>query len=86
MKRRALLQSSLALGAALVPRVSFCADLFHPDPATAAAQTHAELWRRFVDDYGILVDFCDFEGKVNLPTPEDRRAASYHGTVSIRRN
>lgn len=86
MKRRTLIHSSLALGAGIFPRLSVGGELFHPDPATAAAQTHAELWRRFVDNYGILVDFRDFEGKVNLPTAEECRAASYHGTVSIRRN
>jgi hypothetical protein len=74
MKRRTLLQSSLALGAGFVPRLSIGAELFHPDTATAAAQAHDELWRRFVDEYGILVDFCDLEGKVNLPTPDECRA------------
>lgn len=71
MKRRTLLQSSLALGAGIFPRLSFGGELFHPDTATAAAQAHHELWRRFVDEYGILVDFCDLDGKVNLPTPEE---------------
>lgn len=72
MKRRDLLRSSLALGAGFVPRRSVSADPFHP--AAAAAQAHGELWRRFIDDHGILVDFCDLEGKVNLPTPEECRA------------
>jgi hypothetical protein len=74
MKRRTLLQSTLALGAGMVPRLSFAAEPFHADTETAIAQAHAELWRRFVDEYGILVDFCDLEGKVNLPTPEECRA------------
>ena len=74
MKRRTLLQSTLALGAGMVPRLSFAAEPFHADTKTAIAQAHAELWRRFVDEYGILVDFCDLEGKVNLPTPEECRA------------
>ena len=74
MKRRTLLQSTLALGAGMVPRLSFAGEPFHADTETAIAQAHAELWRRFVDEYGILVDFCDLEGKVNLPTPEECRA------------
>lgn len=74
MKRRDLLRSSLALGAGFVPRRSVSADPFHPAAAAAAAQAHGELWRRFIDDHGILVDFCDLEGKVNLPTPEECRA------------
>lgn len=74
MNRRCLLQSSVALGAGFVPRLSFSAEPFHADAASAVAQAHAELWRRFVDEYGILVDFCDLEGKVNLPTPEECRA------------
>lgn len=41
------------------------------DVATAAEQAHTELWRRFVDPHGILVDFVDLDGKVNLPTPEE---------------
>ena len=73
MKRRTLLQSTLALGAGMVPRLSFAAEPFHADAETAIDQAHAELWRRFVDEYGILVDFCDLEGKVNLPTPEECR-------------
>ncbi|WP_278469499.1 hypothetical protein [Gimesia maris] len=31
-------------------------------------QAHAELWRRFVDSYGIIHDFVG-----DLPTPEDCR-------------
>lgn len=74
MKRRTLLRSSVALGSGILPRLSIGGELFHPDSATAIDQAHAELWRRFVDGYGILVDFCDLEGKVNLPTPEECRA------------
>jgi hypothetical protein len=74
MKRRTFIQSSLALGAGILPRLSIGGEPFHPDSATAIDQAHTELWRRFVDEYGILVDFCDLEGKVNLPTPEECRA------------
>jgi hypothetical protein len=43
------------------------------DSAIAVEQAHTELWRRFVDPHGILVDFADLDGKVNLPTPEECR-------------
>ena len=45
----------------------------HKSPAAAVEQAHSEIWRRFIDDYGIMVDFTDLEGKVNLPTPEECR-------------
>lgn len=31
------------------------------------------MWRRFVDRYGVIVDFTDLDGTVNLPTPEECR-------------
>lgn len=42
-------------------------------PAAAIEQAHSEMWRRFVDEYGIIVDFTDLDGTVNLPTPEECR-------------
>lgn len=42
--------------------------------AEAAEQAHAELWRRFVDRHGILLDFTALDGTVELPTPEECRA------------
>lgn len=36
-------------------------------------EAHAEIWRRFVDPHGILLDFTDLDGKVNYPTPEECR-------------
>ncbi len=36
-------------------------------------EAHAEIWRRFVDQHGILLDFTDLDGKVNYPTPEECR-------------
>lgn len=66
MKRRTLLQLSIAT--ALAPRFTFAADT-----ATAAESAHRELWRRFIDQYGIMLDFTDLDGKVSLPTPEECR-------------
>jgi hypothetical protein len=44
-----------------------------PAVAKAVEQAHAEIWRRFVDEQGILLDFTDLDGKVSLPTPEECR-------------
>ena len=40
----------------------------HAAPAAAVAQAHAETWRRFVDEHGIVRDFVG-----EIPTPEDCR-------------
>lgn len=45
--------------------------LLAAEPAKAAEQAHSEIWRRFVDKYGIMIDFSDMDGKVSLPTPEE---------------
>ncbi len=42
--------------------------------AAAAEQAHAEIWRRFIDRHGVMIDFADFDGSVSLPTPEECRA------------
>lgn len=39
----------------------------------ASESAHHELWRRFIDPYGIMIDFADMDGKVSLPTPEECR-------------
>ncbi len=36
---------------------------------------HAEIWRRFVDKHDVLLDFCELDGSVSLPTPEECRAS-----------
>lgn len=36
-------------------------------------QAHPEIWRRFVDVHGIMLDFTDLDGSVNYPTPEECR-------------
>ena len=41
------------------------------DAASAAELAHTEIWRRFIDSYGIMIDFADMDGKVSLPTPEE---------------
>lgn len=44
-----------------------------PFLTAAIEQARGEMWRRFVDDYGIIADFTDLDGTVNLPTPEECR-------------
>ena len=43
------------------------------EPSVAVEQAHTEIWRRFVDRHGVLVDFTDLDGTVHLPTPEECR-------------
>ena len=44
------------------------------DVKTAAEQAHSEIWLRFIDKYGIMIDFADMDGKVSLPKPEECKA------------
>lgn len=63
MKRYTLLAATLAI---------FCmAETKAVESAKAAEQAHSEIWRRFIDKYGIMIDFADMDGKVSLPTPEE---------------
>ncbi len=39
--------------------------------AIAVEQAHAEIWRRFIDKYNIMIDFTDLDGSVSIPTPEE---------------
>ena len=48
--------------------------IFAADASQAAESAHRELWRRFIDKYGIMIDFADMDGKVSLPTPEECKA------------
>ncbi len=43
------------------------------DPATAVEAAHRELWRRFVDEYNVVLDYTDLDGRIIRPTPEDCR-------------
>lgn len=41
----------------------------------AVERAHAEIWRRFVDEYDVVLDYTDLDGRYLRPTPEDCR---YH--------
>ncbi len=43
------------------------------EPSEAVERAHREIWNRFIDQYGIMVDFSDLDGAVNLPTPAECR-------------
>ena len=66
MNRRAFIASTLA-ASTLRP------SLIVADIPTAASQAHTEIWRRFIDKFGILIDFADLDGSVSLPTAEELR-------------
>jgi hypothetical protein len=68
--RRSFLQTTFAVTgiAAFLPRTIFAADA-----ASAAELAHVEIWRRFIDKNGIMIDFTDLDGSVSLPTPEECR-------------
>lgn len=65
MNRRAFIATTLA-ASAFRPLVA-------ADAASAAELAHQEIWRRFIDKYGIMIDFADMDGHVSLPTPEELR-------------
>jgi len=54
-----------------------CNPLSHAAELTEATQrveqAHSEMWRRFVDKHGVILDFTDLDGSVSLPTPEECR-------------
>jgi hypothetical protein len=68
--RKALAMIRRTFFAALLV-ISSTTELLAIEPAEAAEQAHSEIWRRFIDKYGIMIDFADMEGKVSLPTPEE---------------
>lgn len=70
MNRRSFLHTTVATaaGAAFFPRTIFAADA-----ASAVEQAHSEIWRRFIDKFGVMIDFTALDGSVDLPTPEECR-------------
>jgi hypothetical protein len=71
MKRRCavkVLGLVALLGATLVPQSAHGANA-----VSAVEQAHRELWRRFIDRHGIMVDFTALDGSVSLPTPDECR-------------
>jgi len=65
MNRRIFIFSTLLTSCVLHLRAA--------DTGAAAEKAHTEIWRRFIDKYGIMIDFADMDGQVSLPTPEELR-------------
>lgn len=40
-------------------------------PAQAAQKAHDEIWKRFVDEHNLVLDYTDLGGKIIRPTAED---------------
>ena len=72
MNRRRFLHTTLA--AATAPVLLTEVSAAERTAATAAEQAHTEIWRRFIDRHGVMIDFTDLDGSVSLPTPEECRA------------
>lgn len=69
MDRRHFFRTGLGLlGAATLPSRGF-----GDEPASAVESAHAEIWRRFVDKHGVILDFTALDGSVPLPTPDECR-------------
>lgn len=67
-RRRFLQTTTVVTATVLTPRA------WARDAAVAVEQAHHELWRRFIDKHGVMIDFTDLDGTVNYPTPEECRA------------
>lgn len=65
MHRRTFLAAALATAA--TPRLRAAT------AAQAVELAHTEIWRRFIDAHGLMLDFADLDGSVSLPTPEECR-------------
>lgn len=42
-------------------------------PGKAAEKAHTELWRRFVDEHNLILDYVGLKGEIVRPTPDDCR-------------
>lgn len=42
-------------------------------PDLVVEKAHAELWRRFVDEHHMVLDYTDLDGSIVRPTPDDCR-------------
>jgi hypothetical protein len=42
-------------------------------PEQAVEKAHNELWRRFVDEHNLILDYVGLKGEIVRPTPEDCR-------------
>ena len=69
--RRAALKSTLAFSAGVT--LGWGSARANDAAAANIEQAHAEIWRRFVDPYGIVLDYTDLDGAYPRSTPEECR-------------
>lgn len=69
MNRRLFIE----VGLSPIDTAALSARGFGNEPASAAESAHAEIWRRFIDKHGVMLDFTDLNGSVPTPTPEECR-------------
>ncbi|MBL9204880.1 MAG: hypothetical protein JNN01_07330 [Opitutaceae bacterium] len=43
------------------------------NPPESIERVHQEVWRRFIDPHGIVIDYTGLNGEVHLPTPDECR-------------
>ncbi|OPZ19908.1 MAG: hypothetical protein BWZ10_00808 [candidate division BRC1 bacterium ADurb.BinA364] len=65
------LASMAAHGAAENGRAGYAAE----SARGAMERAHGEMWRRFVDPYGIVLDYVELDGSYDRPTPDECRLA-----------
>jgi hypothetical protein len=44
-----------------------------PNAQSAIEKAHAEIWRRFVGEHNVVIDYTDLDGSFRRPTPQDCR-------------
>lgn len=66
-----MLQRPIFVLASLI--VGFLSNALADTPEQAAQKAHDEIWKRFVDEYNLVLDYTDLNGKIIRPTPEDCR-------------
>ena len=73
LSRRAVLKTGVAFAATLRLGLRRARGAAINDAADAAQKIHDEIWRRFIDEHGILIDYTDFDGSFPRPTAEECR-------------
>jgi len=69
-RRSALRTAAFTAGAALLGAPKMRA----AEAAESAVETaHGEIWRRFIDQYNVLLDYAELDGSYPRPTPEENR-------------
>jgi hypothetical protein len=66
--RRRALQTTAAFAASLCLCRAHAVDA---DPLGVAEKVHSEIWRRFIDEHDLLVDYANFDGSFPRPTAEE---------------